>query len=73
MNSYGGRILRVDLSKEEISFQETKAYADRWIGGRAINTWICLDEMAPEVEWNSPESLLCFGVGVLAGTLAPGA
>ena len=70
---YAGNILRIDLTKNKIWTEPTEKYAKRWIGGRAINTWILLNELNPEVEWYSPQNLLAFGVGVLVGTLAGGA
>jgi len=70
--SYAGNILRVNLTYSKMWTEPTEKYADRWIGGRAINTWILLNELNPEVEWHDPQNLLTFGVGVLAGTLAPG-
>ncbi len=68
-----GKILRVDLSKNKIWTEDTEKYARRWIGGRAINTWILLNEMKPETKWSDPENILIFGAGALVGTLAPGA
>jgi aldehyde:ferredoxin oxidoreductase len=70
---YAGSILRVNLTNGKIWTEPTEKYANRWIGGRAINTWILLNELNPEVKWNDPQNLLTFGVGVLVGTLAPGA
>ncbi len=71
--SYAGNILRVNLTNGKIWTEPTEKYANRWIGGRAINTWILLNELNPEVKWYDPQNLLTFGVGVLVGTLAPGA
>jgi len=68
-----GRILRVDLTSGIISTEDTQKYAKRFIGGRAINSYILLDEMSPETKWSDPENMLIFGVGCLVGTLAPGA
>lgn len=70
---YAGNILRVDLTTRHIWTEPTEKYAQRWIGGRSINTWILLTELNPEIKWNDPENILAFGVGVLVGTLAPGA
>ncbi len=70
---YSGLILRVDLTNSKVWTEPTSKYAERWIGGRAINTWILLNELSPETRWNDPENILAFGVGVLVGTLAPGA
>jgi len=70
---YAGKILRVDLTNEEIWTEPTEKYAGRWLGGRAINTWILLNELDSQVKWSDPENLLAFGVGALVGTLAAGA
>ena len=67
-----GKILRVDLSSKEISTEDTKKYAKRFIGGRAINSFILLNEMNPQTKWSDTENMLIFGVGCLVGTLAPG-
>jgi aldehyde:ferredoxin oxidoreductase len=68
-----GRILRVDLSSKRISTEDTEKYAKRFIGGRAINSIILLNEMDPKAKWSDPENMLVFGVGCLVGTLVPGA
>lgn len=68
-----GKILRVDLTSERISTEGTEKYARRFLGGRGINDLILLNEMKPETKWSDPENLLCFGIGALVGTLAPGA
>jgi aldehyde:ferredoxin oxidoreductase len=71
--SLAGKILRVDLETGSIATEETEPYAREWIGGRAINSWILLNEMDPRTAWSDPENLLIFGAGALVGTLAPGA
>ena len=68
-----GKILRVNLSSKKISAEDTEQYAKRFLGGRAINSFILLNEMHPETKWSDPENMLIFGVGCLVGTLAPGA
>jgi len=68
-----GKILRVDLGSKKISTEDTEKYARRFIGGRTINSFILLNEMAPETKWSDPENMLIFGVGCLEGTLAPAA
>jgi len=68
-----GKILRVDLGSKKVSTEDTEKYARRFIGGRTINSFILLNEMAPETKWSDPENMLIFGVGCLVGTLAPGA
>ena len=32
-----GKILRVDLSNKKVSTEDTKKYARRFLGGRAVN------------------------------------
>ena len=71
--SLAGKILRVDLTSGRISTEETEKYARRFLGGRAINSYILLSEMSPQTKWSDPENMLIFGVGCLAGTLAPAA
>ena len=68
-----GKILRVNLSSGEISTEYTEKYAKRFIGGRAINSFMLLNDMSALTKWSDPENLLIFGVGCLVGTLAPGA
>ena len=70
---YAGNILRVNLTNGKIRTEPTEKYAKRWIGGRAINTWILLNELDPKVKWYDSENILTFGVGVLVGTIAAGA
>jgi aldehyde:ferredoxin oxidoreductase len=71
--SYAGNILRINLTDSKVWTEPTEKYANRWIGGRSINTWILLNELNSNVKWSDPENLLTFGVGILVGTLAPGA
>src|SRR4030042_921636 len=67
-----GKILRINLSNQNIGTKETKKYAQKTLGGRGINSLIMVNEIASQVKWYDPENLLCFGVGALVGTLAPG-
>ena len=65
-----GKILRVNLSEDKIKLEDN-SYAERWIGGRAISSWILLNEVAPGVKWDDPENYLIFGAGALVGTVLP--
>jgi len=67
-----GKILRVDLGSGAIWTTPTEAYARRWIGGRAVNSAILINEIPPETVWQDEKNLLVFGAGALVGT-APGA
>ena len=73
MSNYGyaGRILRVDLTRGDITTESTMKYAVRFVGGRGINAWIIFNELEPEVKPLDPENILTFGVGPLVGTLSP--
>ncbi|MFX1340437.1 MAG: aldehyde ferredoxin oxidoreductase family protein [Promethearchaeota archaeon] len=67
-----GKILRVNLSEDTVKVEDN-SYAKRWIGGRAISSWILLNEVAPGVKWNDPENYIIFGAGALVGTILPSA
>ncbi len=68
-----GKILRVDLGSKKITTEDTAKYAGRFLGGRAINSFILLNEMSPQTKWSDAENMLIFGAGCLVGTMAPGA
>lgn len=68
-----GKILRVDLSTERIWTEASEPYAARTLGGRGTNSLIMLKEIEVGTKWDDPANLLCFGVGSLVGTAAPGA
>jgi len=68
-----GKILRLNLSTKMIWSEETKKYAEKTLGGRGINSLIMVNEIDVGTKWYDPENILCFGVGSLVGTMAPGA
>jgi len=66
--------LEVDLSKGKIEKREgDHQLYETYLGGRGSITRMFWDRVPPETEAFSPENLLIFGVGLLTGTLAPGA
>jgi aldehyde:ferredoxin oxidoreductase len=72
--SYGwaGRILRVDLTRGEITKEPfPQEWGARFLGGSGVNDWILWNEVGPEVDPLSAENRLIFGVGPLAGTIVP--
>lgn len=73
VNCLAGAILRVDLSSGRISQEPTAPYAAQTLGGRGINSLIMVQEIPAGTRWDDPANLLCFGVGSLVGTMAPGA
>ncbi len=73
MNAYAGQVARVDLTSGRWSVEESANLADRFLGGRGVNSWILLNELAPGVDPLSPGNMLVFGAGALVGTTAPAA
>ena len=73
LGALAGKILRVDLSTGAISTEDSLGYAARTLGGRGTNSLILINEIAAGTKWDDPGNLLCFGVGSLVGTVAPGA
>lgn len=70
---YAGNILRVDLTSAGISVEKTAPYISKYLGGRGINQAILFNELQPGITPFDPENKICFGAGVLVGTLVPGA
>ncbi|NIO12149.1 MAG: aldehyde ferredoxin oxidoreductase, partial [Deltaproteobacteria bacterium] len=68
-----GKILRVDLTTGKTWTEETEKYARQYLGGRAVNSLILLNELNRETKWSDRENLLVIGAGALVGTFAPGA
>ncbi len=69
-----GYNLEIDLSSGNIEKIETDpAITELHLGGLGTNARILWDRVPPETAPLSPENLLIFGTGLLAGTPAPGA
>ena len=70
--SYQGKILRVNLSKGEVSTEDLDfELAKKYLGGRGLATKIFYDEVGPKVDPFSEENKLIFSTGLLTGTTAP--
>jgi len=69
---HAGRILRVNLTEERVSFGPAAPY-ERFIGGKGINLKILFDGVEASTKPLDAENLLLFGVGPLVGTPFPGA
>ena len=67
-----GKILRIDLSRGEVSVDATLPYTQAFIGGRGIAAKILYDECGPEIRPFDPGNLLIFSTASLAGTPIPG-
>ncbi len=69
-----GYNLEIDLSSGNIEKVETDpALTEMYLGGLGTNARLLWDRVPPETDPLSPENLLIFGTGLLAGTPAPGA
>jgi aldehyde:ferredoxin oxidoreductase len=73
MNVYAGRVTRVDLTSGKWSVEESASLVHGFLGGRGVNSWILLNELASGVDPLSPANMLVFGAGALVGTRAPAA
>ena len=69
----GGKILRVDLSGGNFRSDPVDSYAERFIGGKAVNLKILFDGVGQATKPLDPDNLLIFGAGPLVGTPFPGA
>ncbi len=73
MYSYGGTILRINLTNGSIHCQPTEEHLARaFLGGRGLNVKRLWDELPAHTDGLSPQNMLVFGVGPLVGTLFPG-
>ena len=73
MYSYGGTILRVNLTDGTVERRPTEEHlAQAFLGGRGLNVKRLWDELPAHTDGLSPKNVLIFGVGPLVGTLFPG-
>jgi aldehyde:ferredoxin oxidoreductase len=73
MYSYGGLVLRLDLTDGSIHRHPTEERLARaYLGGRGLNVKRLWDELPAHTDGLSPENMLLFGVGPLVGTTFPG-
>jgi len=71
MNGWTGKILRVNLSRSNYTFEDLDpALAKQFIGGRGLAVKILYDEGIATVNPLIPENKLIFAVGPLTGTKA---
>lgn len=71
-HGYGGRILRIDLTRRCFTIE---ALDPSWIkpvvGGRAANTRRLYEELDTDCDPLGPDNLLVFGIGPLTGSMLP--
>jgi aldehyde:ferredoxin oxidoreductase len=69
--AYCGRILDVDLSKEQITEEPlNEEWAEKFIGGKGLGIRYLYDLVRPETDPFSPENVIIFMTGPLTGTVA---
>lgn len=71
MGPYMGKIAWIDLTKDEVSIIDTEPLAQRFLGGRGINSWLLLQQIRLGTKPFDPENVIVFGAGALVGTSAP--
>jgi len=70
---YAGKLLRVDLTREKVSFESIKPEILReYMGGVGYGAKLLYDELPAGVDPFSPDNKLLFATGPLTGTAAPG-
>ena len=72
MNSWSGKLLRVNLTQETWTVEDIDSQMARdYIGGRGLGTRILCNEINPEIDPLDPDNKLIFMAGPLTGTGAP--
>lgn len=70
---YWGKILRVDLSRGEISTDEhDENWYRTYMGGACIGAQYLLKELAPGTDAFDPDNIIVFAPSIVTGTAAPG-
>jgi len=73
MYSYGGSVLRIDLTDGIIHRHPTEKHLARaFLGGRGLNVKRLWDELPSHTDGLSAENIAVLGVGPLVGTTFPG-
>ena len=73
IGGYMGKILRVNLSSEQLSEESPDNETLRkHIGGTGLGTKYLYEEVPPGVEWSDPENRIMFFAGPLSGTKVSG-
>jgi aldehyde:ferredoxin oxidoreductase len=67
-NGFPGKILRVNLSKEQLSSENLEeTFYRRYFGGRGLISYYLLKELEPRTAPLSPDNLLIFACGPVTG------
>jgi len=72
MNGYSGRILHIDLGRQECSIQNfDEAFARKYLGANGFAAKILYERLKPGIDPFSPENIVVFGVGPITDTPVP--
>ncbi len=70
---YNGKILRVNLSRDQIRVEDLdETFYRRYMGGEGFVAYFLLTELEPKIDPLSPENKLIFAAGPVTGTSIPG-
>ena len=70
---YAGRLLRLDLTGGRITEDSLDGNTlKKYVGGTGLGAKILYEEVAPEIDWSSPENRLVLASGPLGGTRVGG-
>lgn len=70
MNSFLGKMLVVDLTRESLSIQEIPAsWAEKYFGQKGLGTRILVEDVEPDIDPLSPNNELVFTSSILGGTI----
>ena len=72
-NGFTGKILRINLTKEQTSFETLEeSFYRRYFGGRGLISYILLNELEPKTDPLGPENKLIFACGPVTGAPVSG-
>ncbi|MEM2178267.1 MAG: aldehyde ferredoxin oxidoreductase family protein [Candidatus Methanomethylicaceae archaeon] len=73
MYGYNGKILKVDLSTEDIKIEELEEEVYRkYLGGRGLALYFLLREAKPKIDPFDPYNVLIFATSIITGAPLPG-
>jgi len=72
MKSYAGKILRVDLSRGEVTEEETREdWLSKYYGQKGLGMRYLLEDIDPSIAPLSPENEIVITPGIFGGTMVP--
>ena len=72
MKSYAGKILRVDLSRGEVTEEETREeWLSKYYGQKGLGIRYLLEGIDPSIDPLSPENEIALTPGIFGGTMVP--